>query len=87
MSRLRCLERNRKSTSKTPVPRCRYSLKAPESSILSDQFLAEVKGLPQRNLAFEALKKLLNDELKVRAKKNLVQSRLFSQMLEESIRK
>jgi len=62
-------------------------LKAPEISILSDQFLAEVKGLPQRNLAFEALKKLLNDEIKVRAKKNLVQSRLFSQMLEESIRK
>ena len=62
-------------------------LKAPEISILSDQFLAEVKGLPQKNLAFEALKKLLNDEIKVRAKKNLVQSRLFSQMLEESIRK
>jgi type I restriction enzyme R subunit len=62
-------------------------LKSPEISILSDQFLAEVKGLPQRNLAFEALKKLLNDEIKVRAKKNLVQSRLFSQMLEEAIRK
>jgi type I restriction enzyme R subunit len=62
-------------------------LKSPEISILSDHFLAEVKELPQRNLAFEALKKLLNDEIKVRAKKNLVQSRLFSQMLEESIRK
>jgi type I restriction enzyme R subunit len=62
-------------------------LKAPEISILSDQFLAEVKGLPQRNLAFEALKKLLNDEIKVRAKKNLVQSRRFSEMLEEAIRK
>ena len=62
-------------------------LKAPEISILSDEFLAEVKDLPQRNLAFEALKKLLNDELKIRSKKNLVQSRLFSQMLEESIRK
>src|SRR4029077_19136391 len=56
-------------------------------SILSDEFLAEVKGLPQRNLAFEVLKKLLNDEVKVRSRKNLVQSRLFSQMLEESIRK
>jgi type I restriction enzyme R subunit len=62
-------------------------LKSPEISILSDQFLAEVKGLPQRNLAFEALKKLLNDEIKVRAKKNLVQSRRFSEMLEEAIRK
>jgi hypothetical protein len=62
-------------------------LKAPDISILSDEFLAEVKGLPQRNLAFEVLKKLLNDEIKVRSRKNLVQSRLFSQMLEESIRK
>ncbi len=62
-------------------------LKAPDISILSDEFLAEVKGLPQRNLAFEVLKKLLNDETKTRARKNLVQSRLFSQMLEEAIRK
>jgi type I restriction enzyme, R subunit len=62
-------------------------LKAPDISILSDEFLAEVKDLPQRNLAFEVLKKLLNDEIKTRSKKNLVQSRLFSQMLEESIRK
>jgi type I restriction enzyme, R subunit len=62
-------------------------LKTPDISILSDEFLAEVKGLPQRNLAFEVLKKLLNDEVKVRSQKNLVQSRLFSQMLEESIRK
>jgi type I restriction enzyme R subunit len=62
-------------------------LKAPDISVLSDEFLAEVKGLPQRNLAFEVLKKLLNDEIKVRARKNLVQSRLFSQMLEEAIRK
>jgi type I restriction enzyme, R subunit len=62
-------------------------LKSPEISILSDQFLAEVKGLPQRNLAFEVLKKLLNDEIKLRAKSNLVQSRKFSEMLEEAIRK
>ena len=62
-------------------------LKAPDISILSDEFLAEVKDLPQRNLAFEVLKKLLNDEIKTRSKKNLVQSRLFSQMLEDSIRK
>jgi type I restriction enzyme, R subunit len=62
-------------------------LKAPDISILSDEFLAEVKDLPQRNLAFETLKKLLTDEIKTRAKKNLVQSRLFSEMLDESIRK
>jgi type I restriction enzyme R subunit len=46
-------------------------LKSPEISILSDEFLSEVKGLPQRNLAFEALKKLLTDEIKVRSKTNL----------------
>lgn len=62
-------------------------LKTPDISILSDEFLAEVKDLPQRNLAFEVLKKLLSDEIKMRSRKNLVQSRLFSQMLEEAIRK
>ncbi len=62
-------------------------LKKPDISILSDEFLAEVKELPQRNLAFEVLKKLLNDEIKARSKRNLVQARLFSQMLEEAIRK
>ena len=62
-------------------------LKAPDISILSDEFLAEVKELPHRNLAFEVLKKLLSDEIRARAKKNLIQSRLFSQMLEETIRK
>ena len=62
-------------------------LKTPDISILSDEFLAEVKGLPQRNLAFEVLKKLLSDEIKTRSKKSLVRSRLFSQMLEETIRK
>jgi type I restriction enzyme R subunit len=61
-------------------------LKKPDISILSDEFLAEIHGLPQRNLAVELLKKLLNDELKVRSKKNLVQSRSFSEMLERSIR-
>jgi type I restriction enzyme, R subunit len=62
-------------------------LKNPDISILSDEFLAEVKNLPQRNLAFEVLKKLLNDEIRTRSRKNLVQSRLFSRMLEETIRK
>lgn len=62
-------------------------LKAPDISILSDEFLAEVRDLPHRNLAFEVLKKLLNDEIKTRQRKNLIQSRLFSQMLEETIRK
>jgi len=62
-------------------------LKKPDISILSDQFLAEVRGMPQRNLAVELLQKLLKDEIKNRMKKNLVQSRSFGEMLENSIRK
>ncbi len=62
-------------------------LKSPDISILSDEFLQEVRGLPQRNLAFELLEKLLKDELKVRSRKNLVQARSFGDMLEQSIRK
>jgi type I restriction enzyme, R subunit len=61
-------------------------LKKPEISILSDEFLAEVQGMPQKNLAIELLRKLLNDELKMRMKKNLVQSRSFTEMLERTIR-
>ena len=61
-------------------------LKSPDISILSDEFLAEVRRLPQRNLAMELLRKLLNDEIKARAKKNLVQSRSFAEMLEKTIR-
>lgn len=62
-------------------------LKKPDISILSDEFLEEVKNMPQRNLALEVLKKLLNDEIKLRSRKNLVQSRSFAEMLEQTIRK
>jgi type I restriction enzyme R subunit len=62
-------------------------LKKPDISILSDEFLAEVQHLPQRNLAVELLQKLLNNELKIRSKKYLVQSRSFADMLEATIRK
>jgi type I restriction enzyme, R subunit len=62
-------------------------LKKPDVSILSDEFLAEVKGLEYKNLALEALKKLLNDEIKARAKTNLVESRTFSAMLEETVKR
>jgi type I restriction enzyme R subunit len=61
-------------------------LKKPDISILSEEFLAEVRELPHRNLAVELLRKLLNDEIKTRTKKNLVQSRSFTEMLEKSIR-
>jgi len=62
-------------------------IKKPEISILSDEFLLELKGMQQQNLALETLRKLLNDEIKTRSKTNLVQSRSFKDMLEESIRK
>jgi type I restriction enzyme R subunit len=62
-------------------------LKNPDISILSDEFLEEVRGLPQKNLALEVLRKLLNDEIKMRSRKNLVQSRTFSEMLENTIKR
>jgi type I restriction enzyme R subunit len=61
-------------------------IKKPDISILSDEFLAEVKGLQHRNLALELLKKLLNDEIKIRQKTNLVQSKKFSEMLEQAVK-
>jgi type I restriction enzyme R subunit len=62
-------------------------LKKPDISILSDQFLTEVKGMPQRNLAVELLQKLLSGEIRVRRKKNVVQAKSFAEMLEETIRR
>ncbi len=62
-------------------------LDKPDISILSDEFLAEVRELPQRNLALELLKKLLNDEIRTRMHKNVVQARAFSEMLEEAVNK
>jgi type I restriction enzyme R subunit len=60
-------------------------LKKPDISILSDEFLEEVRQLPHKNLAVEVLRKLLNDEIKTRSRKNVVQARSFSEMLEEAI--
>ncbi len=62
-------------------------IKKPDISILSEEFLAELKGFQHKNVALEVLKKLLNDELKVRAKKNLVQSKSLLEMLESAIKK
>jgi len=59
----------------------------PEISILSDEFLDEVKNMKHKNLAFELLKKLLNDEIKVRSKYNYVTGKKFAEMLEAAIRK
>ena len=62
-------------------------LKKPDLSILSDEFLAEVQGMPQRNLAVELLQKLIKGEIKTRLKRNVVQARSFADLLEQAIRK
>jgi type I restriction enzyme R subunit len=60
-------------------------LKRPDISILDDRFLAEVRGLKHKNVAAELLEKLLKDELKVRSKRNLVQSQVFSEKLKKTL--
>jgi type I restriction enzyme R subunit len=60
-------------------------LKKPDISILSDEFLAEVRGLKHKNVAAELLAKLLRDEIKGRTRRNLVQSRAFSEMLKKAL--
>ncbi len=62
-------------------------IKKPDISILSDEFLEEIKGMKHRNIALELLRKILNDEIRSRSKFNLIQSRKLSEMLENSIRK
>jgi type I restriction enzyme R subunit len=62
-------------------------LKKPDISILSDEFLAEVRGLPQRNVAVEMLRKLLEGEISTRGRKNIVQAKSFAEMLENTIRR
>jgi type I restriction enzyme, R subunit len=62
-------------------------LQKPDVSILSDEFLAEVREMPQRNLAVELLRKLLSGEIHTRRRKNVVQARSFAEMLEHSLRR
>ena len=62
-------------------------LKKPDISILSDEFLAEVRGMPRPNLAVELLQKLLKGELATRRRKNVVQARSFAEMLEQTLRR
>jgi type I restriction enzyme R subunit len=61
-------------------------IKRPDISILSDEFLEEVRGMERKNLALELLKKILNDEIKSRQKKNLIQGRKLSEMLERAVK-
>lgn len=62
-------------------------LARPDISILSDEFLAEVRGMPQKNLAVELLQKLLKGEISTRRRKNVVQARSFAELLEHAIRR
>jgi type I restriction enzyme R subunit len=62
-------------------------IKKPEISILSEEFLLEIKGMKHKNLALELLKKILNDEIKARTKTNIIQSRKLLEMLEGSIKR
>ncbi|MBX6722930.1 MAG: DUF3387 domain-containing protein, partial [Dactylosporangium sp.] len=62
-------------------------LKRPDISILSDEFLAEVRNLPHQNLAVELLQRLLQDEIKVRSRRNVVEARSFAELLDQAIRR
>lgn len=62
-------------------------IKKPNISILSDEFLADVRGMKHQNLAVELLKKLLEGEIKIRARKNVVMARSFTELLETAIAK
>ena len=62
-------------------------LDSPDISILSEEFLAEVRGMPHRNLAVELLQKLLKGEVSTRRRKNVVQARSFAELLEQSLRR
>ena len=62
-------------------------LKKPDVSILSEDFLREVRGMGRRNLAVELLERLLKGELATRRRKNVVQARSFAEMLEQTIRR
>jgi type I restriction enzyme R subunit len=62
-------------------------IERPEISILSDEFLEEIKDMPRKNLALELLRRLLNDEIKARQSTNIIQSKRFSEMLANAIKR
>jgi type I restriction enzyme R subunit len=62
-------------------------IKKPDISILSDEFLMELKNHEHKNIALEVLKKLLNEEIKVRERLNVVQGRSLMEMLQNSIKR
>jgi type I restriction enzyme R subunit len=60
-------------------------IQSPDISILSDEFLSEIEQIDKKNLALEALRKLLNDSIRSRSKTNVVQTRAFSDRLEDAV--
>jgi type I restriction enzyme R subunit len=60
-------------------------IQSPDISILSDEFLAEMQQMPRKNLALEALRKLINDGIRSRSKTNIVETRAFSERLEDAV--
>ena len=62
-------------------------IKKPDISILSEEFMAEIQGMPRKNLALELLKRLLNNEIKNRSRTNLIQSKKFSEMLAQAVKR
>ena len=62
-------------------------LNKPDISVLSEEFLSEVQGMPHRNVAIELLQKLIRGELSTRRRKNVVQARSFAEMLEQTLRR
>ena len=62
-------------------------IKKPNISILSDEFLEEIRGMKHKNLALELLKKILNDEIRIRARRNFIQSKKLSEMLDAAIKR
>ena len=61
-------------------------IKKPDISVLSDEFLEEVRGMKRKNLALELLKKIINDEIKIKTKRNFIQNKKLSEMLKSAIR-
>lgn len=61
-------------------------IKKPDISIISDEFMLKMKNMPHRNIALEVLKKLINDELKTRSRKNLLQSKKLLELLEGALK-
>ena len=70
-----------------PMPTQNSDSDGEQMRIVSDEFLADVRAMPQKNLAVELLNKLLKGEIKARSKRNIVQARAFSELLERSLRR